>query len=96
MYCEESFLVTNALGGFEDSIVRNDTVRREIDEIIVEVFGGANFSQTNNQTLTPFLRRVGSRKRLPLFSQVYHGAYIDINLGDSSTDSSSSSPPNEN
>ncbi len=36
------FLVTglsNALGGREDDQIRNDLVRKEIDEILTEVFG---------------------------------------------------------
>ena len=42
---KKSFLVTglsNALGKEEDQIIRDDRVRKEIDEIIVEVFGEAN------------------------------------------------------
>lgn len=39
---KKSFLVTglsNALGGHEDQLIRNDLVRKEIDEVITEVFG---------------------------------------------------------
>lgn len=39
---KKSFLVTglsNALGGHEDALIRDDLVRKEIDEVIVEVFG---------------------------------------------------------
>lgn len=39
---KKSFLVTglsNSLGGYEDELIRNDTTRREIEEVIAEVFG---------------------------------------------------------
>ena len=39
---KKSFLVTglsNALGGHEDHLIRNDLARKEIDEVIAEVFG---------------------------------------------------------
>ena len=38
----KSFLVTalaNALGGYEDSLIRNDVARQEIEEVLTEVFG---------------------------------------------------------
>jgi hypothetical protein len=37
---KKSFLVTELLNALEDNLIRNDEVRKEIDEItIVEVFG---------------------------------------------------------
>ena len=39
---KKSFLVTglsNTLGGHEDELIRNDLARREIDEVIIKVFG---------------------------------------------------------
>ena len=51
------FLVTgisNALGGKEDQLVRDDNVRKEIEEIIVEVFGEETMGfSLNRPTMIP-------------------------------------------
>ncbi len=57
----KSFLVTglsNALGGHEDHLIRDDTVRIEIEEIMSEVFGeetmGFQAQEETNQDADPF------------------------------------------
>ena len=57
---KKSFLVTgisNALGGHEDDQIRNDHVRKEIDEILGEVFGEQSMGFTSDAmetTTDPF------------------------------------------
>ena len=57
---KKSFLVTgisNALGGHEDDQIRNDHVRKEIDEILGEVFGEQSIGFTSDAmetTTDPF------------------------------------------
>lgn len=57
---KKSFLVTgvsNALGGHEDDQIRNDHVRKEIDEIFEEVFGEQSMGFTSDvmeTTTDPF------------------------------------------
>ena len=54
---KKSFLVTglsNALGGYEDALIRNDLIRREIDEVIGEVFGDAMGFQEPHSDGDPF------------------------------------------
>ena len=54
---KKSFLVTglsNALGGHEDDQIRNDLVRKEIDEIMTEVFGMGFTSNSMESTTDPF------------------------------------------
>ena len=58
----KSFLVTdlsNALGGHENDLIRNETVRKEIEEIISEVFGEETMGfqaqeESANQDSDPF------------------------------------------
>ena len=50
---KKSFLVTgisNALGGKEDQLVRDDNVRKEIEEIIVDIFGEETMGFQPEQT----------------------------------------------
>ena len=59
---KKAFLVTglsNALGGHEDRLIRNDDFRKEIDEIIGEILGIIiwDFSQKKNQMVVPSLVR---------------------------------------
>ena len=51
---KKAFLVTglsNSLGGHEDKLIRNDDIRKEIDEIVGEVFGedAMGFNAPNDQ-----------------------------------------------
>ncbi len=56
----KSFLVTglsNALGGHENQLIRDNVVRKEIEEIMVEVFGEDTMgfqSEEDNDGLDPF------------------------------------------
>jgi hypothetical protein len=39
---QKSFIVTgisNALGGYEDNMIRNEELRKEIDEVMMAIFG---------------------------------------------------------
>ena len=56
---KKSFLVTglsNALGGHEDHLIRNDLIREEIQEVLTEVFGDDNmgFEPSEDPSTDPF------------------------------------------
>lgn len=49
------FLVTglsNSLGGHEDHLIRNDSLRQEIEEIITEIFGDENMGFKPSEELS--------------------------------------------
>ncbi len=75
---KKSFLVTgisNALGGEENELVRNDNIRKEIEDIIVEVFGEETMGFQPNQTdRDPFDSSESEESEESMSSEDFHGA----------------------